>query len=306
MTTRHLMFALLAVSLMQGCARAPAAATDGTRLFVDCRGARGASPTVILESGAFGTAADWDLVLGDLAHEGRACAYDRAGMGRSPRRTGGQDVTAIARELKALLDQIGEDKPVILAGHSNGALYAETFAAMWPDKVAGLLYVNGVTSDDLNYPELLRKLAVERRLAHIAALCGQMGLAAQVSDALAALGGYSGEAARRKRQDLAAPSALWVALDEDRAVVPGLTTVRNLGSAPAVAPVAVVSGSTNPDSQISRSWLAAEQAPALRAAKSLIVTVPNATHTSPLGRDRAYVVDAVRWLRSAAEERSTP
>ncbi len=307
MDMRRLLIAVIASGLAQGCAaETPAPAASTAKMYADCRGKASASPTVILESGAFGSAADWDLVLDDLSKGGRACAYDRGGIGRSPPRPGGQDVAAVAQELSALLDQLGERRPVILVGHSNGALYAETFAALWPERVAGLLYINGVTSDDLDYPDLLHDLTVERRLADIAALSGDIGLASEVSRALTELSGFSGEAARRKRLDLADPAALRVARDEDRAVIEGLTTTRKLGGSPAGVPTAVVSGQTQPDAALSRSWQAAEQAPARRAATRLIINVPNATHTSPLARDRGYVATAVEWLRSTSAARSGP
>jgi pimeloyl-ACP methyl ester carboxylesterase len=292
---------LLAGALLAGCAGAKAAPADkAASLYVDCRGQASASPTVILESGAFGSAADWDLVLDDLAKGGRACAYDRAGIGRSPPRAGGPGVTAIAHELRGLLDQLGERGPVILVGHSNGALYVETFAAMWPDRVAGLVYVNGVNSDALDHPDLIRDLEAERRLAALAALGGSFGLSGQVSGVLTGMSGFSGAAAERKRLDLADPAALRVARDEDRAVIDGLKVARGLGGSPRTIPTAVVAGSTDPDASLSKSWRTAEQAPAERAAQRLIIDVLGATHTSPLVRDRNYVVKAVDWLRAIA------
>jgi len=72
--------ALLLAASAAGAAEAP--------LYVDCRGTPSTSPTVILEAGAFGTSADWDYVLDDLSAGGRVCAYDRAGIGRSPDRPG--------------------------------------------------------------------------------------------------------------------------------------------------------------------------------------------------------------------------
>src|SRR6185312_10172224 len=219
----------------------------------------------ILESGAFGSAADWDLVLDDLARGGRACAYDRAGIGRSPPRAGGPGVTAIARELKGLLDQIGERRPVILVGHSNGALYVETFAAMWPERVAGLVYVNGVNSDALDHPDLIDDLTTERRLASLAALGGEVGLSGQVSNVLTGMSGFEGKAAERKRVDLSDRDTLRVARDEDWAVIDGLKVARDLGGSPRAIPTAVVAGATDPQAALARSWRAAEQASARRA-----------------------------------------
>lgn len=299
---RRLICMVLAAGLLAACASSGGPApTKSPRLFVDCRGQPSSSPTVILESGAFGSAADWDLVLDDLAKGGRVCAYDRAGIGRSPPRTGGPGVTAIAQELKNLLDQLGERRPVILVGHSNGALYIETFAALWPDRVAGLVYVNGVNSDALDHPDLVHDLTVERRWAMVAALGGDVGLSGEVSDLLTGVSGFSGRAADRKRQDLSDPDALRVARDEDRAVIDGLKVARGLGGSPRSIPTAVIAGSTDPEASLSKSWRIAEAAPALRARQRLIIEVPNATHTSPLARDRGYVATAVDWLRETAE-----
>jgi pimeloyl-ACP methyl ester carboxylesterase len=290
---------ILAACVLGGAAvPAPPSPAPAASLFIDCRGERSASPTVILESGAFGVSADWDLVLDDLARGGRVCAYDRGGVGASPPRDGGEDVTAIAHELAGMLDAMGETGPVILAGHSNGALYIEAFAAMWPRRVAGLVYVNGVTSDDLDHPELLDNLGQERFLSDLAAEGGQMGLAPVIAQALSDGVGLTGDAARRKADALGSAAKLRVASDEDQAIVPGLATVRGLGGAPASIPMAVIVGTTDPDSDMSKAWRAAETASAGRAKSSWVLDAVGATHTSPLVRDRAYVVAAVDWLRS--------
>ena len=93
---RILALALAACALSACAVGGRASPAKSPQLYVDCRGQASANPTVILESGAFGSAADWDLVLDDLAKGGRVCAYDRAGIGRSPPRTGGPGVAAIA------------------------------------------------------------------------------------------------------------------------------------------------------------------------------------------------------------------
>ena len=265
-------------------------------LHVDCRGERTASPTVILEAGAFGTSADWDFVLDDLAKAGRVCAYDRAGLGASPPRPGEKDVLTKAGELNGLLDQLDETRPVILVGHSNGALYIEAFASLWPERVAGLAYVNGVGPDDLDYPRLLADLRAERRASNLAVTAGDLGLSGLVADELSM--GLASEAARRKREGLTSLARLKVARDEDRLITPGLDAARRLGDATRHIPTVVICGAPYPNQPLAKAWRAAEIAPALRADTAWILEMPGATHVSPLTRDRAYVSAAVNWLRS--------
>jgi pimeloyl-ACP methyl ester carboxylesterase len=290
---------------LAACASLPpspvATTTSPLGLYVDCRGQAAASPTVILESGAFGTSADWDFVLADLAKGGRVCAYDRGGVGASPPRAGDQSVTAIAHELAGLLDRLGETGPVILVGHSNGALYIETFAALWPNRVAGLVYVNGVTSNDLDDPALLRYLADERRLSDLAVDAADLGLAPLGASAMVKAEGLQGEAAARKVAALTDLRSLRVARDEDRAIVPGLTVTREVGGSPPAIPTVVIVGTTRPDIFSSKAWRAAEIVPAQRARRSWILDALGATHVSPLARDRAWIVAAVDWLRSLNE-----
>jgi pimeloyl-ACP methyl ester carboxylesterase len=266
------------------------------RLHVDCRGEKTASPTVILEAGAFGTSADWDFVLDDLAAGGRVCAYDRAGLGASPARPAEKDVLTKAGELDGLLDQLGETRPVILVGHSNGALYVEAFASLWPERVAGLVYVNGVGPDDLDDPRLLADLRAERRASNLAVTAGRLGLTCLVADELSM--GLQSEAARRKREGLASLARLKVARDEDRLIIPGLDAARRLGDATRYISTVVISGAPYPDQPLAKAWRTAEVAPALRADRAWILDMPGATHVSPLTRDRAYVTAAVSWLRS--------
>ena len=293
--------ALVLAALVLGTAAdrpdAPGAA-PAPSLHIDCRGEPSSVPTVVLESGAFGAAADWDAVQDDLARHGKVCSYDRSGIGQSPARAGEEGPEAIARELAAMLDGLGEKRPVILVGHSNGALYVEAFAALWPRRTAGLVYVNGVTSDDLDYPLLLDDLANERRLSDLAVVASDLSLGSMVAQILTDSLGLGEDGARRKREAISSPEQLRTARDEDRAVIPGLAEVRALGGSPRSVPTAVIVGSTEPDAPLAQAWHAAETASAARAERSWVLDAPGATHTSPLVRDRAYVVAAVNWLRS--------
>jgi pimeloyl-ACP methyl ester carboxylesterase len=289
--------AALAALILSACARADAPPSTAP-IHVDCRGAPSASPTVILEAGLFGTATDFDQVVPELARGGRVCAYDRKGLGRSPPKTGGEDVTAVARELKALLDSLGETRPVILVGHSNGALYVEEFAELWPRRVAGLVYINGVNSDDLDYPLLMEDLRKERTLAQATVAAAHLGLAPLIADWLTGRAGLNGRAALDKRKALGNLYRLRTARDEDLAIIPGLKTVRDHERDLADIPLAVIVGAPDSDADISKAWRAAALEAVNRARSSWLLDAPGVTHASPLAKDRHYVTAAVDWLRA--------
>lgn len=279
-------------------------------LHVDCRGDRSDKPTVVFEAGAFGSSADWDLVLQDLAADGRVCAYDRAGMGASPAGDHEPKVRLIAQDLHAVLDAIGEPSPVILVGHSNGALYVEAFARLWPERVAGIAYVNGVVSDALLSPRLMSDLKREERMARLAYVGGRLHLAGLVAGSRVRAMGLTGEAAQRKLRGLNSAAMLKAGRDEDRRITLDLAEVATLPPLTARIPIAVLVSASRPPSALDAAWRDSAAAPAGRSCRSWVLDLPGGTHVSPLGRDRIYVVVAVRWLQrealSAPPEGCTP
>jgi pimeloyl-ACP methyl ester carboxylesterase len=266
----------------------------------DCRGVPDARPTVVLESGAFGASADWDRVQGDLAKAGRVCAYDRLGLGASPDRSGRPDAATIARDLADALDAWGETGPVVLVGHSNGALYVETFAALFPGRTAGVAYVDGVGSDDLDSPVVMAELQGEERMARLAVRAGGLGLMRMVAGTLVDEIGLTGAAAERKRRTMMSLRHLTASRDEVLRIIPDLAEARAAGPLAPDLPIAVIAVDPARPDAVSRAWRAAKIAPAGRACRGWVLDVVGATHVTPLGRDRAYVLAAVRWLRDEA------
>lgn len=112
----------------------------GHRLHLSCTGS--GSPTVVLEPGAGMVSADLDLIAPAVARDTRVCVYDRAGRGWSEPAETRQDAAQIATDLRTLLERAGVPGPYVLAGHSFGGLYALTFAARYPDEVAGMVLVD--------------------------------------------------------------------------------------------------------------------------------------------------------------------
>lgn len=77
-----------------------------------------------------------------VARETRVCVYDRAGRGWSEPADTPQDGTQLATDLHTLLQRGHVPGPYVLAGHSFGGLYVLTFAARYPDEVAGMVLVD--------------------------------------------------------------------------------------------------------------------------------------------------------------------
>ena len=112
----------------------------GHRLHLSCTGS--GSPTVVLEPGGGGMSSDLELVTQAVAGDTRVCVYDRAGRGWSEPADTPQDATQIATDLHTLLDRGQVPGPYVLAGHSFGGLYVLTFAARYPDEIAGMVLVD--------------------------------------------------------------------------------------------------------------------------------------------------------------------
>ena len=112
----------------------------GHSLHLNCRGS--GSPTVILEPGAGGTSSDLAWITPAVASETRVCVYDRAGRGWSEPADSRQDGAQIATDLHTLLQRGNVPGPYVMAGHSFGGLYVLTFAARYPDEVAGMVLVD--------------------------------------------------------------------------------------------------------------------------------------------------------------------
>lgn len=123
----------------------------GRRLFLRTSGAGG--PTVVLLPGAGETASTWGWIELLVARETQVCVFDRAGRGWSESASAGpQDGRQLAADLHSLLSRGHVPGPYVLAGHSFGGLLALTFAAEYPQDVAGVVLL------DSTHPEMFTKL----------------------------------------------------------------------------------------------------------------------------------------------------
>jgi pimeloyl-ACP methyl ester carboxylesterase len=112
----------------------------GHRLHLHCTGS--GSPTVVLEPGLGAASSDLGWIAPVVSRDSRVCVYDRAGRGWSDAADGPQDGAHIAADLHTLLDRAHVPGPYVLAGHSFGGLYILSFAAQFPDQVAGMVLLD--------------------------------------------------------------------------------------------------------------------------------------------------------------------
>ncbi len=149
----------------------------GRTLRLVCEGPSSDRPVVWLEAGAFGFAADWGATQAALTQAGwRSCAYDRAGMGFSPKGPSPRDGLAIVSDFEKLVAASGEPGPYILVGHSMAGLRLRAYSGRNPDKVAGLVLVDAATPEAALNPSMQGFIKTFARVSKWAAVGASLGL----------------------------------------------------------------------------------------------------------------------------------
>lgn len=182
------------------------------RLHLDYHGS--GSPTVLLVNGLGETAASWTRITSGIGSATRTCAYDRAGQGWSEDAAAPQDGATAAADLHTLLAVAGEHGPYVFVGHSTGGPYAMSYAAAYPDQVAGMVFLDSSSPRQLtDIPSYPAQYEVMRRASGILPMLARLGLGALIAptshlpaeDAarVQALGSTP-RAARNSRDELAA------------------------------------------------------------------------------------------------------
>ena len=118
------------------------------------------STPIVLIHGLASALSIWDLVAPELVAAGyNVTAIDQRGHGESDKPHSGYDFATIVSDDAAIFQQLGLDKP-LLVGHSWGAMVALEYAATFPDHVAGLVLVDGATSQFSMRPGWTREKAI--------------------------------------------------------------------------------------------------------------------------------------------------
>ena len=170
----------------------------GRRLHLVAAGPRQA-PTVVLEAGPFGGAADWAVVQARIDGRLRTVAYDRAGLSLSDPGPEPRDSASVVMDLHLLLAQTMERAPLILVAHGLSGVHAHLYAMNHPDIVAGLVLVDAAPPEALSDTRLAGKMRDAQRVAGLAPLAARLGLMRAAEFAGDPIG-LPPEAAAEKRQ----------------------------------------------------------------------------------------------------------
>ena len=111
---------------------------EGADIYVRWRG-NGA--VVLLLHGYAENSDSWAPLAADLMKDHTVVVPDLRGIGRSSKPAGGYDKKTEAKDIRAVVTELGFDKAFVVA-HDIGNMVAYAYAAMYPDKVERLVVMD--------------------------------------------------------------------------------------------------------------------------------------------------------------------
>lgn len=140
----------------------------------------GPSCPIVYLNGSYASRKDWRPVMAELGSEWRHVTYDERARGQS-RPSADYSFESCLRDLDAVLNARKISRP-LLVGWSYGAVLAVHWADRYPDRVTGVVSVDGAVPYGLTGEasrERIRKLF--RQIGWLLPLASRLGLAARMS-----------------------------------------------------------------------------------------------------------------------------
>ena len=107
--------------------------------------------TVVFENGLGTEMVIWAEpgVFEAIGETDQVIAYNRGGYGTSELGPAPRDIPRLISELYELIEAKSENEKVVLVGHSLGGSFIRAFAIKYPEKVAGLVFIEATHEDFL-------------------------------------------------------------------------------------------------------------------------------------------------------------
>lgn len=110
---------------------------------------------VVIESALGACMGEWFHIAEKLSASYTVLLYERAGMNFSKKSLKERTPLNIAYELCELLELLPHNDKIIIIAHSQGGLYAQQFARIYPEKLKGLILLDPLSANDNEFKELL-------------------------------------------------------------------------------------------------------------------------------------------------------
>ena len=98
-------------------------------------------PNIVLINGGSGPIEGWMKILPEISESSSVFSYNRFGVTGSDKPKETQDGITIVNTLREALTIVGFEPPYLLVGHSLGGLYANLYARLYPNEVAGIVFL---------------------------------------------------------------------------------------------------------------------------------------------------------------------
>lgn len=110
-------------------------------------------PNIVLINGGSGPIEGWMKILPAISESSSVFSYNRLGVAGSDKPKENQDGINIVNTLREALTLVGFKPPFLLVGHSLGGLYANLYARLYPNEVAGIVFLESSHPKDISLNE---------------------------------------------------------------------------------------------------------------------------------------------------------
>lgn len=101
-------------------------------------------PVIVFENGMADTYARWNVIINEVSKTNTVFAYNRPRIDESEDDNLPPTTEHIVNNLRKMLLEKGLKPPYLLVSHSFGGAYIRSFASLYPDEIAGLIFVDPI------------------------------------------------------------------------------------------------------------------------------------------------------------------